>query len=182
LADLAGCSERNLERNLRNVLSFSTPLDIFSQQMNAIDLKNEEILRELGRNARMTNLELAERVHLSPSACLRRVQEMERTGIIKGYRVVTDRVALGKRFVAYLAVGLSAHSRDAQKAFERAVAYAPEVRECHNVTGTIEFLMRIEVEDLEHYKRFHTDVLGTLPHVSSLTTYVVMDTSKDERA
>lgn len=149
--------------------------------MSTLDTKNEQILRELGRNARMTNLELAERVNLSPSACLRRVQEMERTGIIKGYRVVTDRVAMGKGLLVYLAVSLSGHSREAQKAFERAIANAPEVRECHNVTGSIEFLLRVEVADLDDYKRFHTDVLAALPQVSGLTTYVVMDSPKDER-
>jgi DNA-binding Lrp family transcriptional regulator len=149
--------------------------------MSKIDPKNQEILRELGRNARMTNLELAERVHLSPSACLRRVQDMERSGIIEGYRVVTNRRALGRGLLVYLGVGLSGHSREAQKAFEQAVARAPEVRECHNVTGSIEFLLRIEVADLEDYKRFHTDVLAALPQVSSLTTYVVMDSPKDER-
>lgn len=150
--------------------------------MTVIDAKNEEILRELSRNARMTNIELAQRVNLSPSACLRRVQEMERTGVIKGYRAVTDRTALGKGFLAYIAVGLSQHTRDAQRAFERAIARSPEVRECHNVTGTIEYLLRVEVADIEDYKRFHTDVLGTLPQVNSLTTYVVIESPKDERA
>jgi Lrp/AsnC family leucine-responsive transcriptional regulator len=107
---------------------------------------------------------------------------MERLGIIKGYRAVTDRAALGMGFTAYVGVGLSEHSRAAQKAFERTVALSPEVRECHSVTGVIEYLLRIEASDLESYKRFHTDVLGTLAQVRSLTTYVVMESPKDERA
>lgn len=150
--------------------------------MAIMDAKDTEILRVLEYDGRITNLELAAKVGLSPSACLRRVQEMERSGTIKGYRAVTNRAAMGKGFTAYIGVGLSEHSRAAQKAFERAVALSPEVRECHNVTGAIEYLLRIEVTDLEDYKRFHTDVLGTLPQVSSLTTYVVMESSKDERA
>jgi Lrp/AsnC family leucine-responsive transcriptional regulator len=106
---------------------------------------------------------------------------MERSGIIKGYRVVTDRVAMGRGLLVYLAVSLDGHSRGAQKAFEQAIERAPEVRECHNVTGSIEFLLRVEVADLEDYKRFHTDVLAALPQVSRLTTFVVMDSPKDER-
>jgi DNA-binding Lrp family transcriptional regulator len=150
--------------------------------MHGMDPKDHEILRILRQDGRITNLELAGRVGLSPSACLRRVQEMERTGVITGYRAVTSRAALGIGFTAYIGVGLAEHSRAAQKAFERAVSASPEVRECHNVTGTIEYLLRIEVADLEDYKHFHTDVLGTLPHVNSLTTYVVLESTKDERS
>ncbi len=107
------------------------------------DSINDKILQALSRNGRMPNLELAERVGLSPSACLRRVQELERSGVITGYRAVIDRSKLGVGFVAYMAVGLSEHTKAAQQAFERAVARAPEVVECHNVTGTVEYLLRV---------------------------------------
>lgn len=152
------------------------------QLMTKLDLINENILRELSRDGRLSNLDLAERVGLSPSACLRRVQDLERRGIIQGYRAVLDRDALGQGFTVYMAVGLSEHTKADQLGFERAVANAPEVRECHNVTGTVEYLLRIEVADLAAFKTFHTDVLGTLPQVSSLTSYVVMGSPKDERA
>ena len=62
------------------------------------------------------------------------------------------------------------------------MALAPEVRECHNITGTIEYLLRVETRDLAAYKHFHTEVLGVLPQVHSITTYVLMDSPKDERA
>ena len=74
------------------------------------------------------------------------------------------------------------HSKAAQEGFERGVAAAPEVTECHNITGTIEYLLRVECRDLASYKVFHTDVLGQLPHVQSITTYVVMGSPKDTRA
>ncbi len=150
--------------------------------MRSLDRKDQIILQELTRNARLSNVELADRVSLSPSACLRRVQELERAGVIKGYRAVLDRKALGLGFMAYLAVGLSDHTKASQEAFERAIARAPEVLECHNITGTVEYLLRVEVADLPAYKVFHTDVLGTLPQLHSITTYVVMDSPKDERA
>ncbi|MCR8725213.1 Lrp/AsnC family transcriptional regulator [Frigidibacter sp. ROC022] len=152
------------------------------QSVIEMDQINEKILRELSRNGRISNLDLAAAVGLSPSACLRRVQELERQGIIAGYRAVIDRSRLGIGFTAYLMVGLALHSRDAQRAFERAVSRAPEVRECHNVTGSVEYILRVEVSDLATFKHFHTEVLGDLPHVRSITSYIVMESPKDERA
>ncbi|WP_170601408.1 Lrp/AsnC family transcriptional regulator [Ruegeria arenilitoris] len=150
--------------------------------MANIDLKNQQILQELARNGRISNLELADRVGLSPSACLRRVQELERSGVISGYRAVLNPAAMGVGFVAYIGVGLGEHTKAAQEGFEKAVQLAPEVVECHNITGTIEYLLRVECADLSTYKTFHTDVLGTLPHVTSITSYVVMGSPKDLRA
>lgn len=150
--------------------------------MLRIDAISERILSVLTRDGRISNVELADRVGLSPSACLRRVQELERAGILKGYRAVLDRAALGGGFTAYMAVGLSVHTKASQEAFERAISRSPEVRECHNVTGAIEYLLRVEVSDLAAYKVFHTDVLGVLPQVSSITSYIVMGSPKDERA
>lgn len=147
-----------------------------------MDAKNQEILRVLRQDGRISNLELAARVNLSPSACLRRVQELERSGIITGYRATVDPVQLGQSFAAYVGVGLADHSSAAQQAFERAIARAPEVLECHNVTGLIEYLLRVEVADIADYKRFHADVLGAIPQVRTITTYVVMGSPKDERA
>lgn len=153
-----------------------------SQLMAVIDQKYEQILRVLSEDGRISNLALAERVGLSPSACLRRVQELERAGVIQGYRAVLNPAAMGIGFVAYMGVGLNEHSKAAQEGFERGVAAAPEVTECHNITGTIEYLIRVECRDLASYKVFHTDVLGQLPHVQSITTYVVMGSPKDTRA
>lgn len=150
--------------------------------MTELDRIDRHILRELASDARQPNVRLAERVGLSPSACLRRVQELERAGIITGYRATIDRSRLGAGFVVYIAVGLSSHTKVSLEAFERAVVQSPEVVECHTITGTVEYLLRVEVADIRAYKAFHTDVLGTLPHVSSITSYIVMDSAKDERA
>jgi DNA-binding Lrp family transcriptional regulator len=139
-------------------------------------------LRELSRDARQSNLDLAARVGLSPSACLRRVQDLERTGVIRGYRAVLDPVQMGVGFTAYVAVGLNSHTKASQQAFERAIARAPQVRECHNITGNVEYLLRVEAADLAAYKHFHTEILGVLPGVAAITTYVVMGSPKDDRA
>ncbi len=147
--------------------------------MAKTDLINDRILQELSRNGRISNLELADKVGLSPSACLRRVQELERSGVIAGYRAVLDPAAMGVGFAAYIGIGLGVHTKAAQDQFERAVALAREVVECHNITGTIEYLLRVECADLRAYKTFHAEVLGTMPHVVSITTYVVMGSPKD---
>lgn len=152
-----------------------------TQQIIDIDDKDRQILQALSSDGRISNLALAERVALSPSATLRRVQALEASGVIAGYRAVLDPAKLGIGFVAYLAVGLSQHTRAAQLAFEQSMAAAREVRECHNVTGTVEYFLRVEAADLPSYKRFHADTLGALPQVATITTYVVMGSPKDER-
>lgn len=151
------------------------------QQMNVSDRKTQLILQTLAQDARISNSALAERVGLSPSACLRRVQELERAGVIRGYRTRVDRAQLSRGFLAYLTVGLNDHTRTAQRAFEEAVSSSKEVIECHNITGAVEYLLRVEVADIAAYKRFHTDVLGTLPQVHSISTFVVLDSPKDDR-
>lgn len=150
--------------------------------MSKNDHIERKILQELRREGRLSNLDLAERVGLSPSACLRRVQELEREGVISGYRAVVDRSKRGIGFVAYVTVGLNSHTKDSQEAFERALARSEEVVECHNITGAVEYLLRVEAADLAAYKRFHTDVLGVLPQVNAITSYVVMGSPKDLRA
>ncbi|CTQ32221.1 Lrp/AsnC family transcriptional regulator [Jannaschia rubra] len=149
--------------------------------MSVSDPTDDKILRILGREGRITNQALAGHVGLSPSATLRRVQAMEASGLIRGYRAIIDPDRAGIGFTAYIAVGLNEHTKRAQGAFERAIAIAPEVRECHNVTGSVEYLLRVEARDLAAYKHFHTEVLGMLPQVARLTTYVVMGSPKDER-
>jgi DNA-binding Lrp family transcriptional regulator len=146
-----------------------------------MDAINQRILLELSRDGRIANVDLADRVGLSPSACLRRVQELERSGVITGYRAVLDPEKRGTGFVTYVSVGLSTHTKQAQEVFEAAITRSPEVVECHNVTGAFEYLLRVEVADLAAYKYFHTEVLGTLPQVTALSTFVVMDSPKNER-
>jgi len=149
--------------------------------MREIDHINRKILQELSRDGRLANVELAERVGLSPSACLRRVQELERSGVIAGYRAVLDLDKRGIGFVAYVTVGISNHGKLAREDFEAGIARSTEVVECHNITGSSEYLLRVEVADLAAYKHFHTEVLGTLAQVTAITTFVVMSSPKDQR-
>lgn len=149
--------------------------------MADFDEIDRRILRELTRDGRVTNAQLAERVGLSASACLRRVQDLEKRGVIAGYRAVLNPDALGMGFIAYVSVGLNRHTKIEQEAFERAMSAARQVKECHNITGTVEYLLRVEVEDLKAYKHFHTEILGAQPQVATLTSFIVMQTTKNER-
>lgn len=149
--------------------------------MTNIDELDARILRVLSEDGRISNLDLSEKVGLSPSACLRRVRELERAGVIRGYRAVLDPERMGRGFVALVMVGLNNHSTASQEDFERAMARADEVIECLNITGSVEYALRVECADLAAYKRFHSDILGRLPQVNSITTHVVMGAPKDLR-
>ncbi|MGF1734742.1 Lrp/AsnC family transcriptional regulator [Photobacterium satsumensis] len=146
-----------------------------------MDKFDERILQELKRDGRLTNVELSQRVGLSASATLRRVQELERKKIISGYKAILNHTKMGVGFIAYVSVGLSNHSKKSQLDFESHIELAKDVVECHNITGASEYLLRVETADLNAYKRFHADVLGEIPQVNAITTMVVMDTPKDER-
>lgn len=124
----------------------------------------------------------AARAGLSPAACLHRVQALETSAAIRGGRAVIDpgRVRIG--LTADVTAGLRSHSKDSQEAFERAMARAAEVRECRNLAGTVEYLLRADFPDLAADKRVHTETLGTSPGAAAIATFVVMGSPKDERA
>ncbi len=149
------------------------------QYMIDMDRIDHRILQTLEREGRISNVDLSEQVGLSPSACLRRVQELERIGVIAGYKAVIDRSKIGISATIFVMVGLSGQLKKDAEAFEQAMIAAPEVRECHNVTGSVEYLLRVEVADLKAYKSFHADTLGTLPQVSSITSYICLGSAKD---
>jgi Lrp/AsnC family leucine-responsive transcriptional regulator len=153
-----------------------------AQLMFKKDRYNDRILLELTKNGRLPNSELADIIGLSPSACLRRVQELESSGLIKGYRAILDSELMGNSFIAYVGIGLNEHSTESQLAFEQAIKLADEVKECHNVTGSFEYLLRIETKDIKSFKLFHADILGVISQVSTITTHVVMDSPKDDRS
>ena len=149
--------------------------------MPDLDPASERILSTLEAEGRLTNIDLAKRVGLSPSACLRRVQELERTGVIEGYRAIINRAALTPRITVFVTVGLAQQLHKDALSFERAMDRAPQVLECHNIAGNVEYLLRVEVGDLAEYKDFHADVLGQLPQVSAITSHFCLGTSKDLR-
>jgi len=87
---------------------------------------------------------------------------------------------MGNSFIAYVGIGLNEHSIESQLAFEEAIKLAKEVKECHNVTGSFEYLLRIETRDIKSFKAFHAGILGSIKQVSTISTHVVMDSPKVE--
>ncbi|MGF1740567.1 Lrp/AsnC family transcriptional regulator [Vibrio profundum] len=146
-----------------------------------MDRFDEKILQELKMNGKIANVELANLIGLSPSATLRRVQDLEKKGVIKGYQAILDKKQLGVGFIAYVSVGLVSHSRQAQLEFQSHIEFENEVTECHIITGENEYLLRVETTSLDDYHRFHSEVLGECKQVKSIATMVVMNSPKDER-
>ena len=148
--------------------------------MSAITLDRIDLtlLAELQRAARQTNAELAERVHLSASACLRRVQRLEREGVIVGYRAEVDPERLGLGLQAFVRVQLKSHNAERIDTFARQVNAWPEVVACHALTGDMDYLLHAMVRDLGHFSRFLLDRLLDAAGVADVNSSFVLRTVK----
>jgi len=148
--------------------------------MPSVELDRTDLLllAELQRGARLTNAELAERVHLSPSACLRRVQRLEREGVIAGYRAEVDPERLGLGLQAFVRVQLRHHEAAAVAAFGEFVNAWDEVVTCHALTGDMDYLLHVVVQDLEHFSRFLLDRLLAQAAVADVNSSFVLRTVK----
>lgn len=133
-----------------------------------LDAIDHRILDELRADARISNLELARRVNLSPSACSRRVQALESAGVIKGYRAVVDEQTLGIGLTVIVQIGLQHHDDEALEAFERAVRNSPNILACDMISGRDDYLLRIGAQDLSDYERIHREQLSRLPGVARI--------------
>lgn len=148
--------------------------------MSKIDLDRTDLLllAELQRNGRLTNAELAERVHLSASACLRRVQRLEREGVIAGYRAEVDPEHVGLGLQAFVRVQLNHHDAESVAAFARFVNEWDEIVACHALTGDMDYLLQVAVRDLEHFSRFLLDRLLNQGGVADVNSSFVLRTVK----
>lgn len=143
-----------------------------------MDDVDRAIIAELMREARIPNVELAERVHLTPGPCLRRVQRLEHSKTILGYRAVVDPAAMGRSFEVILDVELNAFDRGTVYAFEDAMAEFDEVVEMHRMFGSPDYFVRIAVKDLPAYETFLTEHVMTLPGLQKVTSRFTMKTVK----
>jgi Lrp/AsnC family transcriptional regulator, leucine-responsive regulatory protein len=133
--------------------------------LDAIDLR---ILARLQDNARLTNVELAEAVGLSPSPCLRRVRELEQLGTIRRYVALLDPAAIGLPVSVFVNVTLERQVETALERFEAAILKRPEVMECYLMTGDADYLLRVVTADLSAYERFLVEHLTRVPGVASI--------------
>jgi Lrp/AsnC family leucine-responsive transcriptional regulator len=148
-------------------------------QLDAID---RAILAELQRDGRLTNQSLAERVRLSPSACLRRVKALEDAGVIAGYVALLNPKAVGQHGTSYTIINLENTQQATREAFEQAVRDTPEILDCVYVAGANDYLVRFAYRDAEDLERFHADVLGRLPGMVRSNSMLVLRTVKKTTA
>ncbi|OYV00141.1 MAG: AsnC family transcriptional regulator [Burkholderiales bacterium PBB5] len=149
--------------------------DSAKPQLDAID---RDILMALQADGRLSNVDLAERVHLSPSACLRRVKQLEETGVIDRYVALLNAKTLGQHGTCFSIINLQTMSDKVLGAFELAVRDHPEVLDCFYVAGSNDYLIRFSYRDAEDLERFHTQVLMRLPGVERSNSMLVLRTVK----
>jgi len=148
-------------------------------QLDAID---RQILVELQVDGRLSNVQLAERVHLSPSACLRRVKQLEESGVIARYVALLNAKTLGQHGTCFSIINLQTMNDVVLKGFEQAVRDEPEILDCFYVAGSNDYLIRFSYRDAEDLERFHTQVLMRLPGVERSNSMLVLRTVKKTTA
>ena len=146
-----------------------------------LDGTDRAIIEHLRRDGRLSNVALAEAVHLTPGPCLRRVQRLEAEGVIQGYAAQIDPGALGRGFEVILDVDLSAYDRGTVDGFETRMAAFDEVVELYRLFGSPDYYVRVAVADLEAYERFLTEQVMTNPGVSKVSSRFAMKVLKSPR-
>jgi Lrp/AsnC family transcriptional regulator, leucine-responsive regulatory protein len=141
-----------------------------------LDATDRRILAVLQKEGRITNAELSERVNLSPSACHRRVQQLEEAGFIEKYVALLDARRMGKPTTVFVEITLQSQAEDLLDAFEREVARVPDILECHLMAGTADYLIKIMAEDTEDFARIHRQHLSRLPGVRQMQSSFALRT------
>lgn len=143
--------------------------------MIEIDATDRKILTLLQLDGRMTNADLAERIHLSPSACLRRVRRLEDEGVIEGYAMLVAQAAIGKPASIFVEITLSGQNEETLESFETAVVKCPDIMECHLMSGDADYLLRVVAADVADYERVHK-ILASLPGLARARSSFVLRT------
>lgn len=134
----------------------------------ALDATDRRILEVLQKQGRISNADLAERIHLSPSACHRRVQRLEAEGYIDAYVALLNARRLGRPTTVFVEITLSGQADEVLEAFEREVRRVPDVLECHLMAGTADYLLKVVAQDTEDFARIHRQHLARLPGVAQM--------------
>lgn len=162
-------------------MAFSQKIRTMSSEVK-LDAIDRAILRELQQDGRLSNVDLAQRVHLSPSACLRRVKQLEESGVIARYVALVNAKAVGKQGMSYTIINLERVSPAALSAFEQAVRDSPDILDCFYVAGSNDYLIRFAYRDSEDLERMHSQVLMHLPEVARSNSMLVLRTIKKTTA
>ena len=141
-----------------------------------LDATDRRILSVLQKEGRITNADLSERVNLSPSACHRRVQQLEEAGFIDKYVALLNTRRMGKPTTVFVEITLQSQAEELLDAFEREVARVPDILECHLMAGTADYLIKIMAEDTEDFARIHRQHLSRLPGVRQMQSSFALRT------
>ena len=142
--------------------------------MSELDATDHAILALLQGDVRMTHAAIAEEIHLSPSACLRRVRRLESVGIISGYHARLDRALLGLGATVFVEISLDGQQEHQLDEFEAAAREVPEILACHLMAGDADYLLQIVATDVADYERVHRTAMARLPHVAKVQTNFVL--------
>ncbi|MBM2576147.1 Lrp/AsnC family transcriptional regulator [Jannaschia sp. Os4] len=147
-----------------------------------IDDMDARLLRLVQRDARLTVAQMSERLGLSPSACHRRLQRLERDGVLRGTVALVDARALGRATTAFVEISLSSQADEVLDAFEATVARIPEVLECHLMTGAYDYLLKVVARDTDDFARLHRRHLASLPGVAKIQSSFALKTVRETTA
>lgn len=142
----------------------------------SLDETDRRILRVLQRRGRISNAELSEQVNLSPSACHRRVQRLEKDGYIRDYVALLDTRKIGVSTTVFVEITLQAQADEVLEAFEKAVARIPDVLECHLMAGSADYILKVVAESTEDFARIHRQHLTRLPGVAQMQSSFALRT------
>jgi DNA-binding Lrp family transcriptional regulator len=143
-----------------------------------MDATDKKILSLLQENGRITVKEMSNRLNLSSTPIFERIKKMERSGVIDHYTVVVNSEIIGKKLYAFAHISLKDHSKVLVKEFEEKILLLPEVSECHYVTGRADFIIKIQLEDMDRYKEFVMDKLFDVPNIARIETYLSLEMKK----
>ena len=147
-------------------------------QLMTLDRIDKNILRELQKNGRISNVELSKRVGLSPTPCLERVKRLEKKAVIKSYTALVDPSYLNASLLVYIEITLERSSADVFDRFNKAANQLDEILECHLVSGNFDYLLKTRVADMSAYRKMLSQTLLALPDIKDSRTYVVMEEVK----
>lgn len=140
-----------------------------------LDEVNRKILRLLQKNARISNTELADKVNLSPTPCLRRLKRLQEDGYIEGYSAILNKKAIGLNVSAFVFANLEKNTKESGDLFESDLRKLPEVTECCVVTGRYDYVLRVVTKDLETYDKFIKEKLANIDSIANLESMIILN-------
>ncbi len=149
--------------------------------MTKIDQIDRNVLEKLQRNAKITNAQLSKEIGLSPAPTLERVKKLEQSGIIKSYHAKLEPSKVGLNVTTFVQVSLIGHRKSVTESFVEKINSIPEVIECHHITGTADFLLKVISEDISTYQKLMLEKINEIEEVSNTQSMVILSTFKDSK-